>query len=96
MSEYTKDVQTADDLLATDDLAGFERFLAAKFGVQVEKCKAVTNGFHSDDEMAERSTDLPDWLWPESRATYSQADRRWVIYAIMKVEPMVTQPCFAY
>lgn len=88
-AEWHKQVSVADQYLADDDHAAFERLLAGIFGVAIKEKKAKTNGVHVDEngkEKEEPSTISPlQWKWPSSRANYPKTDRRWVFFAISKV-----------
>ncbi|KAK7735326.1 hypothetical protein SLS53_007557 [Cytospora paraplurivora] len=83
-SEFTADTQRADELLAANDLAGFEELLAGKFGIETQPAVAATDKSTAADSKQEQST-LPEWKWPETRSDYPPADRRWVLYAITRV-----------
>ncbi|ROV89277.1 hypothetical protein VSDG_09084 [Cytospora chrysosperma] len=76
-SEFTTDTQRADEMLAANDLAGFEELLAVKFGIQTKPADANT--------VDQDQPKLPDWVWPVTRSDYPSADRRWVLYAITRV-----------
>ena len=73
----------ANNLLNSNDVRGLEKFLAGKFGVELRESKTAhdqnTDGSDSDSLL-----DLPQWKWPKNRASYSYADRRWVLYAISR------------
>ncbi len=85
-AQYTADVQAADEMLAANDLAGFEILLAKRFDVQIEKQEPLTNGIgtHDDHPLDEHRPELPEWVRPESRAKYPEVDRRWIMYALSR------------
>ncbi|KUI60351.1 hypothetical protein VP1G_07578 [Cytospora mali] len=82
-SEFTADTQRADELLAANDLAGFEELLASKFGIQTKPADVASKP--TDPESDQEQPKLPEWVWPVTRSDYPPADRRWVLYAITRV-----------
>lgn len=78
-SEFTADVQTADELLAANDLAGFESLMAQKFAIET---KPMTK---DDSDSDQEQSKLPEWTLPATRSDYQYADRRWVLFAITRV-----------
>ncbi|KAI1503354.1 hypothetical protein F5X99DRAFT_375874 [Biscogniauxia marginata] len=70
----------ADSLLNANDMYGFEKLLAKKFGLRVNNSQ-VPNGV-SDDNTPK---DFPSWQWPKKRRKYPWVDRRWILYAISRV-----------
>lgn len=83
-SEFTAEVQRADELLAANNLAGFEELLAQKFGIETKTADKTTNGKIGSDSDQEQPK-LPEWILPATRAEYPYADRRWVLFAITRV-----------
>lgn len=84
-SEFTTEVQRADELLAANDLAGFEELLAQKFGIETKPADKTTNGSKNESDSDQEPSKLPEWILPATRAEYSYADRRWVLFAITRV-----------
>jgi hypothetical protein len=81
--EWRSKSAQADGLLGNNDLRSWEELLAEVFKIPVKQSeteaeKALTNGTASP-------TQLPEWVWPSSRADYARVDRRWVFYAISRV-----------
>lgn len=82
-SEFTADVQTANELLAADDLSGFESLMAQKFAIETRP--GATNGTKDDSNSDQEQSKLPEWILPATRSEYPYADRRWVLFAITRV-----------
>lgn len=82
-SEFTADVQRADELLAANNLAGFEDLMARKFAIETKPIDAMNdrNDLQTDQEQAK----LPEWILPATRSEYPYADRRWVLFGITRV-----------
>lgn len=83
-SEFTAETSRADELLAANDLAGFEEVLAGKFGIQTKPAD-VADGKSTEHEVDPEQAKLPEWVWPVTRSDYPPVDRRWVLYAITRV-----------
>lgn len=85
--EFTAEVQRADELLAANDLAGFEELLAQKFGIETKPTDKTTNGSKNESESDpdQEHSKLPEWILPATRTEYPYADRRWVLFAITRV-----------
>lgn len=77
--KWTADEEKADSLLNSNDIAGFEAFLAEKFGIPVDIAQ-VPNGDGAD--ASTKSTLV--WRLPNSWAKYPSVDRRWILYAISR------------
>ncbi|KAK4119621.1 hypothetical protein N657DRAFT_581379 [Parathielavia appendiculata] len=78
----TKSAQ-ADKLLRNNDLRSWEALLAEIFRISVKESegdaeRGIVNG-------TTEPTQLPEWVWPSSRADYARVDRRWVFYAINRI-----------
>lgn len=84
-SEFTAEVQRADELLSANDLAGFEKLLAQKFGIETKPADKTTNGGRNESDSDQEQPKLPEWVLPATRAEYPYADRRWVLFAITRV-----------
>lgn len=82
-SEFTADVQRADELLAANNLAGFEDLMARKFAIETKPIDAMNdrNDLQTDQEQVK----LPEWILPATRSEYPYADRRWVLFGITRV-----------
>lgn len=72
-SKFTADVQAADELLAANDLAGFEELMARKFAIETRPIDATNDSSASE------------WMLPATRSEYPYADRRWVLFGITRV-----------
>lgn len=83
-SEFNTDVQKADELLEAKNLAGFEEFIAAKFGLETRPADAATD-LQNDPDSDHEYSRLPEWILPAARSDYPYADRRWVLFAIARV-----------
>lgn len=84
-SEFTAEVESADELLAANDLVGFEEFLARKFNVEIIQAEA-TNGAQNEMEADQEQPKLPQWTMPDTHgADRARIDRRWVLFAIARV-----------
>ncbi|KAK0704610.1 hypothetical protein B0H67DRAFT_498143 [Lasiosphaeris hirsuta] len=88
-NELQQRMAEADKLLELNDLAGFEKLLAAVFKISVNGSQVKQNGALAGSNTglngAVSATTLTKWEWPSSRADYPQVDRRWIFYAISKV-----------
>ncbi|PSR76476.1 hypothetical protein BD289DRAFT_378625 [Coniella lustricola] len=87
-SDFTADVQRADELLAANDLVKFEELLAGKFGIELKPVSSAANGTSGcgkDEEVDQEQPKLPEWILPASRSEYRYFDRRWVLFAISRV-----------
>lgn len=82
-SEFTADVQIANELLAANDLTGFESLMAQKFAIETKPI--TTNGAKDDAHSDQEQSKLPEWILPATRSDYPYADRRWVLFAITRV-----------
>ncbi|KAK5655729.1 hypothetical protein OQA88_5266 [Cercophora sp. LCS_1] len=88
--KWQEDSFRADKLLGSQDLQGFEEFMAEVFQVQVKdtqsKEEPKTNGEHVEEGSdADEPAAAGRWNWLSAAEEYSRVDRRWVIYAISKV-----------
>lgn len=83
-TEFTSDVDRADELLAANDLVGFEELMSRKFGIETKAADTV-NGTQNDSPSDKELPKLPEWILPETRSEYPHADRRWVLFAIERV-----------
>ncbi|KAK3944351.1 hypothetical protein QBC46DRAFT_280223 [Diplogelasinospora grovesii] len=86
-ADWQRDIAKADDLLRAQDLRAFETLLAGKLNIPVKDRQPIPDGIHTDKDGAEANgstvaANLPEWLWPSSRAEYPHVDRRWVFYSI--------------
>ncbi|KAI1201223.1 hypothetical protein F5X97DRAFT_320591 [Nemania serpens] len=77
--KWTTDEEKADSLLNSNDITGFEAFLAEKFGIPVEIAQ-VPNGDGMDASTKKNLL----WRRPKSWVKYPSVDRRWVLYAISR------------
>ncbi|KAF3770578.1 hypothetical protein M406DRAFT_336228 [Cryphonectria parasitica EP155] len=86
-SDFTSDVQRADELLAANDIAGFEEIIAEKFGIEIKPAGAAsgTNGIDNEPVPDQEQPRLPEWILPAARTNYRYSDRRWVQFAISRV-----------
>ncbi|KAI8668148.1 hypothetical protein NCS55_00839200 [Fusarium keratoplasticum] len=81
LAKLHAELDTADGLLAKDDLSGWETLLRKQFCMGVRSNpngdgKAV-NGQEDKD-----SQEVPEWEWLSGPSSYAVVDRRWVLYAI--------------
>ncbi|KAI1435115.1 hypothetical protein GGR50DRAFT_347276 [Xylaria sp. CBS 124048] len=77
--KWTADEETADSLLNSNDIVGFETFLAEKVGITV-----VTPSTPDGESIEAPSKNPSIWRLPKSRAKYQSVDRRWISYAISR------------
>ncbi|KAI1114593.1 hypothetical protein F5Y14DRAFT_413887 [Nemania sp. NC0429] len=77
--KWTSDEETADSLLNSNDITGFEAFLAEKFGVPIDTME-VPNGDGTDASTKKTVV----WRLPKSWTKYPAVDRRWILYAISR------------
>ncbi|CAN8096373.1 unnamed protein product [Discula destructiva] len=82
-TEFTADVQRADELLASNNLTGFEDLMARKFAIETKPFAA--NGTKDESEPGQGQHKLTEWILPATRSAYPYADRRWVLFAITRV-----------
>ncbi|KAK4226101.1 hypothetical protein QBC38DRAFT_481530 [Podospora fimiseda] len=75
-AEWQEGVAKADEFLGAGDVRSWEELLAAVFKVKVKP--GEVNGDAA-------TSNLPEWVWPSSRAEYPHVDRRWIFYAISRV-----------
>lgn len=78
-SQFNTEKERADELLGSDDLPGFEEFLAAKFGLDTKPAEIASA------DAGDKASKLPEWIWPASSSDYPPTDRRWVLFAISRV-----------
>lgn len=76
LATFHKEVLSANELLANNDLAEWEDLLRQKFRLKVQKDSALSNG---------ETQELPEWNWQTGTGSYPSVDRRWVLYAISQV-----------
>jgi hypothetical protein len=74
----------ADELLRDNDVRSWDELLAEVFKVQTKSSEAVAEKENLPNGTAS-PTQLPEWVWPSSRADYPRVDRRWIFYAISRV-----------
>ncbi|KAJ2969186.1 hypothetical protein NQ176_g8802 [Zarea fungicola] len=74
LQEFRAQVQTADELLASNELERWESLLREKFHMN-----------ESDGQSAESEAEEGEWRWHQDGSKYAAVDRRWVIYALSQV-----------
>lgn len=86
-SEFTSDVERADEMLAANNLVGFEELIAGKFGIDIKPTEATNgiNGVQNDSDSDQEQSKLPEWTLPTTRSEYRYADRRWILFSISRV-----------
>jgi hypothetical protein len=92
LAKLQGDIQSADELLSSNELDKWEEFLRSKFHVALKEKKELTNG---EAAAAEAESDVPEWEWLAEASAYPIIDRRWIIYAItqaLSVEPTEADP----
>ncbi|KAI1419138.1 hypothetical protein F5Y12DRAFT_302055 [Xylaria sp. FL1777] len=77
--KWTADQEYADSLLNSNNIFGFEIFLAEKLGIQVE-----TVSVQNEDSTDTSSKNSLVWRLPKSRANYPAVDRRWILFTISR------------
>ncbi|KAK3301676.1 uncharacterized protein B0T15DRAFT_320923 [Chaetomium strumarium] len=82
--EWQSKSMQADELLRENDVRSWEELLAEVFKVKTKSSEAVAEKESLPNGTAS-PTQLPEWVWPPSRADYPRVDRRWIFYAISRV-----------
>ncbi|UNI17191.1 hypothetical protein JDV02_003564 [Purpureocillium takamizusanense] len=80
LATYYQDLQTADQLLGSNDFGKWEELLREKLGMKLRKDTPFANGVTANGQT---SSD-PEWNWLFEEA-YPAVDRRWVIYGLGQV-----------
>ncbi|KAK4239594.1 hypothetical protein C8A03DRAFT_42825 [Achaetomium macrosporum] len=83
-AEWQSKSTQADELLSNNDVRSWEELLAEVFKVQTKSSEAVAKKESLPNGSASPAQ-LPEWVWPASRADYPRVDRRWIFYAISRV-----------
>ncbi|KAK3989447.1 hypothetical protein QBC44DRAFT_266804 [Cladorrhinum sp. PSN332] len=84
-AELQEGVTKADEFLRAADVRSWEELLAAVFKVQIKLGEIQQNKDTGAVDGDVAASNLPEWVWPSSRAEYPHVDRRWVFYAISRV-----------
>lgn len=84
-AEWQEGLAKADEFLRTSDVHSWEELLAGVFKVQIRERENQESNNASSVNGVVSNLNLPEWVWPSSRAEYPQVDRRWVFYAISRV-----------